>query len=87
MPRRSRPTQRHRHARGDIRAQRARVIAARVAAHRRTYPTDPWTVAPGRHAREQWQLGCHRAGCGICHPADPGRRRRDARTWRADWDL
>jgi hypothetical protein len=87
MPRRSRPRHRHRHAPAHVRAQRARVIAARVAAHRLIAPDDPRSVAPGHHATEQWLLGCHNVGCGICATPDPGRRQRDARAWRADWEL
>jgi hypothetical protein len=70
-----------------VRAQRARVIAARVAAYRAIAPDDPRRVARGRHVHEQWSLGCHNARCGLCHPADPGTRQRDRRAWRADWGL
>jgi hypothetical protein len=87
IPRHSRPHHRHRHAPAHVRAQRARVIAARVAAYRRIAPNSPRTLEPGRHVHEQWLLGCHIVRCGLCHPADPGRRQRDARAWRADWGL
>jgi ABC-type nickel/cobalt efflux system permease component RcnA len=87
MPRRSRPISRHRHTVAEARAQRERVIAVRMTTQRRVVPGAPPHVAPSRHAHEQWDLGCHRAACGVCHPPDPGRRQRTEEAWRRDWDL
>jgi hypothetical protein len=31
---------------------------------------------------EQAWLGCRRAGCGLCHPPEPGRRAHEEARWR-----
>ena len=49
-------------------------------------PDDPRAWAYGRLAdRDPWD--CGHPSCGVCHPHDAGRRARERRRWRTDWDV
>jgi hypothetical protein len=67
------------------RVHRERVIAKRLNQARSLSLTDPADYVRGRLVNEQWYLGCHRARCGLCHPAKAkpnADRQRAEREWR-----
>ena len=67
------------------RFHRDRMIAKRLAQARKLSWIDPAEFQRGRLANEQWYLGCHRAGCAICHTGKDGpnaERQHAERQWR-----
>jgi hypothetical protein len=47
---------------------------------------DPRRLAYGRLAKQD-PFDCGHPACGLCNPRDLGRRGRERRQWRDDWEL
>jgi hypothetical protein len=71
------------HDRAHLRFHRDRIVHRRQAEHARTTPEGRSSrqLPDGRLEDRQAYFGCSRPRCGICHPPDPGRRRRERRAW------
>jgi hypothetical protein len=80
----------HRESKARRRFHTDRIVRARRARDRNETPDEAFAIdrrlAYGWLAnRDPWD--CGHTGCPICNPRDPGRRAREERLWREDWEL